>query len=61
MVERKRPGVFQARMLDEELKMLGELADREGVSASEWFRNTIRREHLLTFRSAKPRAKPKRK
>ncbi|HMJ13670.1 MAG TPA: hypothetical protein VK524_19770 [Polyangiaceae bacterium] len=49
-------------MLDSELKQLDDLAEHEGITVSEWVRNVIRREHLLTF-AERPSAKkrPKRK
>jgi hypothetical protein len=53
MVERRRDKGLTVRMLDTELTMLDELAEREGVSVSEWIRNVIRREHLVAF-SSKP-------
>jgi len=56
MVERKRTRALNVRMLDTELTMLTELAEHDSVSLSEWIRNVIRREHLLTF-GAKPRRK----
>jgi hypothetical protein len=59
MVDRKRNKVLVVRMLDAEVTMLGELAEREGLTVSEWVRNVIRREHLLVF-SPKPKAKRKR-
>lgn len=61
MVERKRDRALTVRMLEIELDMLAALAEQEGVSVSEWIRNTIRREHVLTFTAKKPkRPNPKR-
>jgi len=62
MVERKRTRGLTVRMLDSELKQLDDLAEHEGITVSEWVRNVIRREHLLTF-AERPSAKkrPKRK
>jgi hypothetical protein len=42
-----------------EMAMVEALASREGLSASEWIRNIVRREHTLAT-AAKP-PKPKRK
>jgi hypothetical protein len=60
MAERKRDSPLVVRLLETERQMLNELAEKEGVTVSEWIRNVIRREHLLA-ESAKPSAKPKRK
>ena len=58
MVERRRDKSLAVRMMESELQMLSELAERENVSVSEWLRNTIRKEHLLAF-GARPSPKPK--
>ena len=58
MVERKRDRALTVRVLDAELEMLGELAEHEGVTASEWIRNVIRREHVVAF-GARPAKRPK--
>jgi hypothetical protein len=58
MVERKRDKPLNVRLLEAEMAMLSELAERDGVTVSEWIRNVIRRDHLLAF-STKPRPKPK--
>ena len=58
MAVRKRDRGLAVRMLDSELLMLSELAEHEGVSSSEWIRNTIRREHAIVF--SERRAKRKR-
>lgn len=58
MVERKREKGLTVRMLEAELTMVAELADKDGVSVSEWIRNVIRREHLLAF-GAQPKRKTK--
>jgi hypothetical protein len=59
MVERKREKLLNVRMLEAEMTMLSELAERDGVSVSEWVRNVVRREHSLA--GAEPKLKPKRK
>lgn len=59
MVSRNRKNVLNVRMLEAETTMLAELADADGVSVSEWVRNTIRVQHALRF--SKPAPKPKRK
>jgi hypothetical protein len=60
MVERRREKLLNVRVLDAEMKMLGELAQREGVSMSEWIRNCIRKEHALIGAKAPKRVKTKR-
>lgn len=60
MVERKRTQVLNVRLLEAETDMVNALAEREGLSVSEWIRTVIRREHALAFAASKPR-KPKRK
>lgn len=42
------------RLLEAERMMLTDLTEREGITASEWVRNMIRREHALAF-AAQPR------
>lgn len=59
MVERKREHALNVRLLEAETQMLQELAERDGVTVSEWIRNIIRSQHLLAF--TQPRPKPKRK
>jgi hypothetical protein len=59
MVERKRERLLTVRMNAAEMAMVEALASREGLSASEWIRNIVRREHTLAT-AAKP-PKPKRK
>jgi hypothetical protein len=60
MVERRREKLLNVRVLDAEMQMLGELAHREGVSMSEWIRNSIRKEHALLGAKAAKRSKTKR-
>jgi hypothetical protein len=60
MVDRKRDRALTVRVLEAELEMLSELAELEGVNASEWIRNTIRREHAVAFRG-RPSKRPKQK
>ena len=52
--------MLNVRVLDAEMEMLGELAQREGVSMSEWIRNCVRREHALLGAKAAKRSKTKR-
>ena len=47
---RARTALLNVRLLDGEKRMLETLAERAGVSASEWIRNTIRAEHVLMVR-----------
>ncbi len=44
---------------DEELEMLRELAEAEGLTASDYLRSTIRRDHREKLRGKAPK-KPKR-
>jgi hypothetical protein len=59
MVE--RPRALTVRISEEELVMLQELAEHEGVSASDYIRLHLRRDHKAAFGDRKPEAKPKRK
>jgi predicted HicB family RNase H-like nuclease len=59
MVERKREKLLNVRLLESETDMLAELAEREGVTVSEWIRNVIRVQHALL--PAKPSKRSKRK
>lgn len=59
MVERKRERLLNVRMLDAETDMLARLADREGLSVSEWIRNTIRVQYALAFGQRSAKRKPK--
>jgi hypothetical protein len=61
MAARKRPRLLNVRMLDAETEMLSQLAVRDGVSVSEWVRNTVRTQHAVAFSdSGKRPAKRKR-
>jgi hypothetical protein len=60
MVDRKRERALNVRMLDAETEMLAKLAEREGVSVSEWIRNAIRVQYTLAFGAPKPK-RPKQK
>jgi hypothetical protein len=60
MVEGKRDRVLNVRLLEAEVEMLGELAETEGVSQSEWIRNVIRAQHAV-LQASKPKPKPRRK
>lgn len=42
------------------MSMVQALADLEGLSVSEWVRNTIRREHVLAFDAWPKKRRPKR-
>jgi hypothetical protein len=44
---------------DEEQTMVRELAEANGLSASDYIRQFIRREHAEQVASRKPRSKPK--
>lgn len=61
MAERKRGRLLTVRMNDAEMMMLETLSGLEGLSASEWVRNIVRREHTLAQAAAKPAKRPKRK
>lgn len=53
MVERDRR--LSIRIAEEEWTKLHELAEREGVSASDYIRLFIRRTHAATFGDKKPK------
>ena len=55
MVPTQRDEKFQLRMSADERRMLEELADREGLSASDKIRQLIRREHAATFGEEPPK------
>jgi hypothetical protein len=42
MVARKRTKALNVRMLDEELAMLDAVAERDGISVSDWVRQAVR-------------------
>jgi predicted DNA-binding protein len=58
MVERDRR--LSIRIANEEWDMLHALAEREGISASDYIRLFIRRTYAETIGPAKPAKKPKR-
>lgn len=58
MAPLQRDQLFQLRMTAEEKAMLGALADRDGLSASDKVRQWIRREYAEAFGAA-PSGKPK--
>ena len=60
MVDGKRVRLLNVRLLESEAAMLTELAEREGVSQSEWIRNVIRVQHALS-QAAKPSKRTKAK
>jgi hypothetical protein len=55
-----RTELLTVRMTPDELAMLKELADADGISASDFVRQFVRRAHGERG-GAKPRPKPKRK
>lgn len=57
---RKRQRLLTVRTNEAEMDMVQALADLEGISVSEWVRNTIRREHTLTFEAWPTKRKVKR-
>jgi uncharacterized protein (DUF1778 family) len=60
MVERKRTRNLNVRMLDDELAMLDAIAEREGISVSDWVRQTVRAAFRKAFGAdAKPPKKRK--
>lgn len=61
MAERKRGRLLTVRMNDAEMAMLETLSGLERLSASEWIRNIVRREHTLAHAAATPAKRPKRK
>ena len=55
MVERRRTKALNVRMLDEELAMLDAVAERDGISISDWVRQTVRAAYRKAFGdNAKP-------
>jgi hypothetical protein len=56
----QRPNQFKMLLSDEELKLLRELAESRGLTASDYIRQLIRNEQERES-AAKPKAKPKRK
>ena len=59
MTSIERDRVFRARMSSDEIAMLRELADKRGVTASDYIRLTIRELHAVTF-DGRPPSKTKR-
>lgn len=55
-----RTRVLNVRMLESEMEMLNALAEREGVSVSEWIRIIVRREHALASQEKPSRQRRKR-
>jgi hypothetical protein len=51
---RSRTALLNVRLLESEKRMLEGLAEIAGVTTSEWIRNTIRTEHVLTIRDRAP-------
>jgi hypothetical protein len=45
----ERPRNLNVRMSDEELAMLAKLAERDGLTSSDWLRLTIRRSYAEAF------------
>jgi len=54
MTSIERDRVFRARMSSEEIAMLRELADKRGVTASDYVRLTIRELYAVTFDGRPP-------
>jgi hypothetical protein len=59
MAPLQRDQIFQLRMTAEERSMLGALADRDGLSASDKVRQWIRREYAEAFGAASGAKRPK--
>ncbi len=53
----KRTHNLNVRISGEELAMLARLAERDGITSSDWLRVTIRRAHTRVFGAAKQRTK----
>lgn len=49
MGTKPRDRVLNVRLIESEAAMLTALAEREGMSLSEWIRTTIRVQHALAF------------
>jgi predicted HicB family RNase H-like nuclease len=56
MVDRKRSRNLNVRLLDEEVRMLEAIAENDGLSVSDWIRQSIRAAFRRTFA---PTVKPK--
>ncbi|HVU00388.1 MAG TPA: hypothetical protein VHE30_01500 [Polyangiaceae bacterium] len=60
MAERKRQKTLNVRMLDDELAMLDAVAERDGISVSDWIRQVVRGAFRKAFGAdAKPPRKRK--
>lgn len=51
----ERDRQFRIRLSDDELAMLHELAERDGVSAADFLRLYIRRSHAEAFQGRRPK------
>ncbi|GEM_PF-1331447 len=60
MVERKRQSNLNVRLLEEEHRMLDVLSEHEGLSVSDWVRQTVRAAYRKLVGDAKPKVNPKR-
>ncbi len=49
MAERRRVKTLNVRMLDDELSMIDAMAEREGISISDWVRQTVRASYRKAF------------
>ncbi len=56
----KREHLLNVRMHEAEGRMLSALAEADGITVSEWVRNSIRVQHALRF-GAVPKPRPKNK
>jgi len=54
MAERKRTKHLNVRLTDEETRMLEALAQNDGLSISDWIRQSVRHAFRRTFTPAKP-------
>jgi hypothetical protein len=64
MAKRRREGMLNVRTFEIETAMLRELADHDGINASDWIRLTIRQRYRKLFgdrppQSSKPRQRTK--
>ena len=60
MTSVERDQIFKARLSKDEVAMLRELADKRGMTASDWLRQTIRENHAVTFDGRPPHKKTNR-
>lgn len=61
MADRRRKRVLNVRIDDAEAAMLDALADRDGITVSDWVRLAVRRAYRDAFGEGKPRRKKRKR